>query len=478
MKKKSVLAGLAWTALIFSAPTALAKTAGDVVEQVVSAYGGEALTGMTSLFVRDRYKLINMNGGPEPGLAVVSRLHSDLSVDFETGRKSVKNWSMATRGNRLGQIMFDGENGWSVNHLRGSHVRRDDLTGDNVGSGMLRLLDATVVRNLWDSRSAAILKGEVEYLGVPHYRLGFTAAKGPEQVLYINKATGLVSKMVRGRSVYEYSGHKSVGGVVYASDTNLFSAGEPRMVTLSRSLSINADVEGTFTPPESTYALEGMRDRSSMTVVSPADGVYLAGKGNSASIFVDAGDYFIGAGGLGGIKDRLTAVQAASSSSKQLKYQVIPEYHSSHNSGLDEIAELGASFVTVESHVAPLQELLSSPAADDRFLLVEGRSELAEGKVIVYEISTIQSAQYLLFYVPSAKLVFNIDEFGTNLLNSVPSPDKRMVSFRKAIEALELDVDLFAHVHGTGLLTMEQLRQVTDSYQDQGCPAGHTICMD
>ncbi|NVJ98613.1 MAG: hypothetical protein HWE25_10700 [Alphaproteobacteria bacterium] len=478
MRKLKELATSVAVAVLLVSPVAADQLADEVVDQVVAAYGGKTLTDMKSLFVRDRYKMINTDGGAVPGEATVSRLYSDLSVDFETGQKSVKNWTMNQNGNRLGQIMFDGEKGWSVNHLRGSHVRRDDLNGDNVGAGMMRLLDATVVRSLFENRNSAALKEDVQYRGVPHYQLTFATEKGPEQLLYIDKSSGLVSKMIRGRAVYEFADHVFTDGIAYARDTNFLASGQPRLVTTSRSIQVNANVEDAFSVPKATKALEGMRDTSSMDVVSPAKGVYLAGKGFSASIFVDAGDYFVGAGGMGGIKDRLSAVQEMSGSDKPLRYQVIPEHHPGHNRGAKDIADLGAIFVTVENHVASIQDLLDAPLPDDRFLLVDGQQELADGKVGVYEIATIQSAQYLIFYVPSAKLVFGVDDFGTNLLNSVPSPDRRMISFRKAIEALDLDVEQFAHVHGTGLLTIDQLREVTDSYRHRSCPAGHSICAD
>ena len=110
--------------------------------------------------------------------------------------------------------------------------------------------------------------------------------------------------------------------------------------------------------------------------------------------------------------------------------------------------------------------------------MVDGKLELAGGKVHVYDISTITSEHFLLFYVPSAKLVYTLDEFGTNLLNSVPSADKKLVSFRHAIEALEIDIQQFTYVHGTGVLSIEQLRQVTDNFKEGFCLKGHTICAD
>lgn len=58
------------------------------------------------------------------------------------------------------------------------------------------------------------------------------------------------------------------------------------------------------------------------------------------------------------------------------------------------------------------------------------------------------------------------------------SVDLRTVSFRNSIEALGINVKKIVHVHGTGVLTMEQLRTVANSYKEGVCPQGHAICAD
>ncbi len=199
--------------------------------------------------------------------------------------------------------------------------------------------------------------------------------------------------------------------------------------------------------------------------------------GNRSSIFVDAGDYFVGAGSLAGFKKRLQAVNQKLQTDKPIKYLVVPE-HQGHFGDINTIAAMNADFVTSADHLPALEKQFTPPLPANRFVLVDGILKLADSKVHVYDISTLTSDHFLLFYVPSEKLVFTMDEFGTNLLNSVPSADLRTLSFRQAIEELGIDVQQFTYVHGTGVLSLQQLRQVTDAYKEGFCPEGHPICAD
>ncbi|WP_199610893.1 hypothetical protein [Flocculibacter collagenilyticus] len=450
----------------------------EVIDNIVEAYGGKALTSMKSLIVHDRYKTITKNGGVRPGLDAVSRLHSTLTVDFEQNKKSVKNWSVQARGKRLSEIMFDGKTGWSINYLRGSHVIRPDLNQNNVGAGMMRLLDTTVVRSLLDSKSTAMYEGTTTLSTQAHDKLSFKISGKTKVTLYVNKATGLISQMHLPNSTkYIYSEYRKTNGVTYASDTNQFRNEQAVMMTLSRSIEVNPNVATAFTLPNATKPLEGMRDNSKMTVTELSDGVYIAGLGNRSSLFVDAGNHFIGAGTLPGFKERLQAVNNKIKADKPAKYVIVPE-HQGHMGGINEAAAMGADFVTIKSHLPSLKTQFNTPLPDERFVFVDGELNLAEGKVRVFDISTVTSDHFLLFYVPDAKLVYTMDEFGTNLLNSVPSADKRTMSFRQAIEALDIDVQHFTYVHGTGVLSLKQLQQITNNYKEGSCPAGHTICAD
>ena len=458
--------------------TSATETKQQIIEKVISAYGGKAITSMNSLVVHDKYKMIRPDGGIRPGLDAVTRLNSILTIAFESGKKSVKNWRVNAVGKRLGQIIFDGNNGWSINYLRGSHVLRPDLNHNNVGVGMMRLLDTTVVRSLISDLDTVKFHGKNKLFGREHYQLSFKMNGLSDVTIDVDSITGLISQLaLKNGTHYVYSDYRKTDRITYAADTNQFSSGKVVTVTLSREIDANPEISKAFDLPKSTKALEGMQDNSKMVVKQLGNGVYLAGLGNRSSLFVDAGDYFVAVGSLPGFKERLASVNNELGTDKSVKYVVISE-HQGHMSGVKEIAALGVSFVANESHLPIIKKQIKAPISNERFVLVEDKLDLANGKVHVYDISTVTSEHFLLFYVPALRLAYSMDEFGTNLLNSVPSPDKRMISFRSAIEALNVKIERFAYVHGTGILSLEQLRQVTDSYKDVECPVGEDVCGD
>jgi len=448
-----------------------------LIDKILYAYGGEKLTSMQSLVVRDRYKTISKDGGVQPAQASVSRLHSTLTVDFRNRRKAVRNWSVNAAGKRLGQIMFDGKNGWSINYLRGSYVLRPDLNEQDIGTGMMRLLDTTVARQLIEARNSAKIEGEVLFTGRPHYKLSFEKTGGGSAFVFVDQNSGLISKLVQSKAAeYVYSEHRKTDGIAYAYDTNVFNNGSPTMVTLSRRIQVDVNVDDAFSIPAKAKKLEGMQDNREMRINKLGTNTYIVGQGFSASMFVDAGTYYIGAGGVGGVKERYQALNEFLGVQKPLKYQILPE-HRVHLEGVNDIADLGATFVKVASHLDGVKARLQTTLPDDRFLLVEKRQYLADGAVEVHDIQTLLSDQYLLFYVPESKTIFTVHEFGTQLLNSVPSADKNMISLRNEIERLGLDVKNITYSDGPGVLSVDDLRRVTDSYQEGYCPVGFDICM-
>lgn len=477
MANMANLAGALGLAAVISGAVSAGPKEDELIDKIIQAYGGEKLIALESLVLEDRYKSITGDGGTVPGEAVVSRLHSTLSVDFKSGRKAVKNWAVNKNGNRLGQIMFDGEQGWSINFLRGSHVERDDLTGSTVGAGMMRLLDTTVVLDLHKKRSDSEWGGTVDYNGAPHDVI--TVGTGRSQYkAFVNSKTHLLTKMQRGRADYFYSGHLVNDGITYASDTNFLAGGQPRLLTLSRQIHVNPDVRSAFDFPAGSKKLKGMIDTAKMSVTRVAADSYLVGRGRAFSLFVDAGNHFVVTGGLPGTKARLEALNKELGTDKPIGYAILPEHHQSHLRGIDELAELGAAFVVHESHVNALKDKLSVPIAQDRIVAVGTEDTLADGKLRLFDITTIQSDHYLLTYVPEAELVFAVDDFGTNLLDSVPSADRRMISFRSALEKLPVKVSRIAYIHGNQPLTIEQLVKVTDAYEEGVCPEGEPICAE
>ena len=481
MKIKSKLLAAA-SCLALMAPTALAGDAEDaLIGKIVAAYGGDVLAAAKSLTIVSDVRNVNTGQSADPAATSVGLSKSRLVIDYENRRQSFENWTKNRGGAFLNQALFDGETGYAINHgARTSNVNAN-LTFGGIGGGTMRTLDTTLVKILLENRDNAIRGDEIMYGNRSHATMTFPMAGSPDLTIYVDSESGLISKMTRENPVvgtlqYIFSNHKTNDGVTYAGQSTFLVAGQPTTLTVERSVRVDADVAGEFELPSGYREQGGNIDTSEMMVRELAEGIYYAGQNGGFSIFVDAGDHFVAAGGYAALTARFDAVKTAAGVDKPLKQQIVTHHHADHIGGMGEAATLGAEFVTVAEHVAPIQAVLPAPLVDDKFELVDGSATLAGGKIQVFDISTAHSEHYLLVYVPQIGLVFSADHFSTNLEAGLPTPNNNMATFRTAVEALNLDIKGFIGAHGTRQLTMDDLRTATDGYRETECPGGRAIC--
>jgi hypothetical protein len=453
-----------------------------LIDRVVLAYGGEKLSALKSLKVSDRYKVFSVDQGADPDMNAVSTLHSTLTVDFSSGKKSVKNWSQSANGNQLNQILYDGKSGWSINHLRGTHVENKNLNSDTVGAGMMRMIDTALALHLKEQRNTAKIISFRTYVGAPIYTLSFVAKNKKTYFLDVDLSSGFILRMYLTESpiegtVYEFRKHTKIEGLIFASEMNMLVKGKPRFITISRTIVVNSASKQDFAIPKQSTQLKGMIDRTEMSVQKLANHVYLAGEGGRFSIFVDAGDYFIGGGGSQGLKKRLLAVNRYLGTNKLIKVQVIPDHHRGHLGAIKELEEMGSHIVIASQHRRIIESLRLNHRSDD-IRVLDNKMDLEKGLIEIYDINTVHAENYLLFYVPSAKLVFSADHFGTNLIDALPGANNTVKTFESEISRLGIEVESFAHAHGPRVLSSEDLKKVLFGYKVKPCPPGHDICMD
>ncbi|WP_262696135.1 MBL fold metallo-hydrolase [Kordiimonas aquimaris] len=472
---------------LLSASISLSANAGQtedaLIAKIVAAYGGDALINAKALRIQNSNRIISVGQSANPEVTDIAINKSDLFVDFANRRSSLENWNENRGGTFLNQAVFDGTSGHAYNHLAKTRSENAGLTFFSVGGGTMRTTDTTLVRILLENRDAAVKGDDVVLTGNVHETLTFPMEGSPDLTIYVNKETGLLTKMRRENPVagaldYVFSAYKKSDGVTYASQAAFLIAGQPNTLTVHRKLEVNPNLNGVFVAPDG-YRDQGANiDTSEMQVRELADGVYYAGQNGGHSIFVDAGDHFIAAGGYAGLTARFDAVKEAAGVDKPLGQQIVTHQHSDHIGGMGEAATLGANFVTVENHVRPVQASLSEPLPDDRITLVDGSMSLANGAVEIYDIATAHADHYLLVYLPELNLVFSADHFSTNLQEGLPTANRNMVTFREAVEALDLDIDGFLGAHGTRQLTMADLRAATEGYTVSVCPVSRVICAD
>lgn len=478
--KTSLLAAASCLALM--APNAIAGESEEkLIEKIIIAYGGEALTASKSLTVVNNNRNINIGQSADPAETNIAISKARLVIDFENQRKSFENWTKNRGGIFLNQAMFDGETGYAINHGTKTSSANPGLTFDAVGGGTMRTMDTTLVMVLLENRDNAVRGEDVRYRNRSHETITFPMAGSPDLTIFVDKETGLINKMTRenpavGTLQYVFTNHKMEDGVTYAAQSSFLIAGQPNTMTVERSIIVNGDISSDFEIPTG-YTEQGANiDTSEMMVRELADGIFYAGQNGGFSIFVDAGNHFVAAGGYAGLTARFDAVKAAAGVDKPLKQQIVTHQHSDHIGGMGEAATLGADFVTVTEHVGSIQGQFPAALPEGRFELVDGMTSLAGGRVKVHDISTAHADHYLLVYVPEIGLVFSADHFSTNLEQGLPSANNNMATFRTAVEALDLEINSFLGAHGTRPLTMQDLRAATEGYREVECPGNRAIC--
>lgn len=466
--------------LLSSAAMATSKklTKDELIDKVITTYGGDKLLQLSDLTVSDKYKVFSLDQGPDPAFNGVTTLYSELLIDFGSAKKLIKNWRQDHNGNQLRGTLFDGQSGWNINYLRGSHVKNNNVSTNTVGAGMMKMIDTLLVRQLAIHRDNAHIISTKNLLGQPIYALTFTAHDNKQYILETDASSGLVLSMLIGKSpntgrLYQFSQHKKQEGITFAHNMDMFIAGEPRFVTTARSVKINQLTSQAFVLPKKSKQLQGLTNNSTMTVKQLADDVYLVGEQTRFSIFVDAGEYYVGAGGLGGIDKRLSALNKHLNKQNQIKVQVIPDHHRGHLGALAKLAEMNTPVLIAPTHRKIVESMYKN---NNEIEEVSNLVRLAGGKVEVYNIHTAHANNYLLFYLPAEKLVFSADHFGTSLINALPGANNTVKSLHREINRLGIPVSRYANAHSARVLNQSDLEMVLSDYEVAPCPLAHSFC--
>lgn len=452
-----------------------------VIAKVVAAYGGKALINAENISIYNNAKRLYREQGQSAHFTEVFQRNVSFTIDFINRRKNLTEWESKERGDRLTQMVFDGSNGRSYDLYHHTYTENNGVNYSNLGSHIIRSHDTLLAHTVWHNKDSVTYVEEAMFRAEPHEKLLLVMGAGVELTLFINKNTGLISKMTRendyvGQLTYVFSNYQKTDGVTYASDFQLNIAGEPEVISTSRNIKVNHSLESVFAKPQSFTKRGDIIDTSKMKVWVMDQGVYYVGQGHRFSLFIDSGKYFVAAGGNSGLKARFEALLKATSVDKPLKYQVVTHHHSDHLAGMNDAADLGAIFITVADHITALQNAISQPLPKNRFLLVNEKSEYGGGIAKIHYMSSTHSKHNLLLYAPRAKVMFTADHFSSDLKTELPNPDKGTVILRNEIMSKQLDIERFVGAHGARVLTLQDLHSVANSYRKKICPTGIIVC--
>jgi glyoxylase-like metal-dependent hydrolase (beta-lactamase superfamily II) len=149
---------------------------------------------------------------------------------------------------------------------------------------------------------------------------------------------------------------------------------------------------------------------------------------------------------------------------KPITHLILSHHHLDHSGGIRAYAAIGAELIVAEGDRDFITHCLARPhtihpdtlaaaAARPTIRTVGDNSlSLGGGEIEIHRISSPHSAENLLVYVTSVKLLFNADLFNPGLVPSGVAPPPYWLifskDFRRQLEALNLDIELLVGAHG------------------------------
>lgn len=478
MKYCLVLLTAIWTATSISLHARAADTEQQIIDKVVEAYGGDALTMLKTLEFTDHTKRLNFGQSTSPSLVDIGHYQASVFVDFENARKSWRSVSWSGDSRYTQNQFFDGTNGYALNHSKRTYSPDRSLTFAAADRRLSYTLDTILARMLYDARDRATLSGESVLDGARHQKITFRTNGHPELTLYVHSETSRITMATRPHwmdgevHTYRFSNYQQIGDLVHAGDTYVYNRSEPRTVTVSRKVTLEPSDTGLFDIPDD-YELEGQGlDFSEMSAKEIGDGVFIAGQNWGFSLFVDEGDYYIAAGGYDRFPERLAAVHNLTGEQKPVKYFVVSHHHMDHIGGVQEIADLGATFIVHTDHLATVEWRLGRPLHENERLLVSG-PDYQLGRVQVVDVPSGHSSHNLATHVPSESVIFTADLFFSRQAEGGIRASSALLS---VLEGANIKPRTFFAAHSNRPLTYGHLEEAITTAPEDACPTNWLLC--
>jgi len=162
----------------------------------------------------------------------------------------------------------------------------------------------------------------------------------------------------------------------------------------------------------------------------------------------------------------LAVIQAVTAKwpDKAITHLILTHHHHDHSGGIRAYAAIGAELIVAQGDRDFIAHCLDRPHAISPDTLATAVTQpairtvgdnsliLGGGEIEIHRISSPHSAENLLVYVASVKLLFNADLFNPGLVPHGVTPPPHWLTysrdFRKQVEALNLDIEVLLGAHG------------------------------
>jgi len=480
MRTKAYITPLLFLVSFGALNTQAAEIENQIIDKVINSYGGKTLLDLGSIKITDHNKNLWPGESEQPGQPEFWRFNEELTIDFEGKRKRLLSWRVSRTAKDLDLFIYDGKQARIYDLLNNKYSQDNWYNYENLGRSVVRNSDTMIAKSLDKQRNLAQYLGDTYYRGQLHQKLKTKLSDGQDYSLYIHKQSGHINRMERvssrvGKISYLFSDHQSIQGIKYARDLNYFVGGQPRMLSVFRQIEPEIEIKQAFSKPVGFSHWGESFDTSKLSINKLADNSYQVGKGRSHTLFFDAGDYFIAAGGKTDLKQNYQALQQFTGSNKPLAYVVITHHHKNLLGLAKEALDLGAKVISTEKHL-PLLKNKHPQLKDTDLVLVKDKLSLAKGQVQILDIASAHARHHLNVYIPQAKLLFSEHMYDTRLKTALPRVHQDMADFVHRINKLELDIEYFISSASPRLLTLEDLLKAVAPFKTITCPTGYSLC--
>ena len=485
MGKFSRMAMLGASVVAFTASAFAGEDEDRLAAKALEAYGGDKLLNLKSVKLRTKYKRLTNDQGYIAGEFDISHYDNSVMIDFENSRKEFRVESGEKDAPYIQHHIFDGENAHRIYAATKQIERNNGRTFTSIDWRTPTRFDPFLAKLLHENKELAEYEGVAFIKGKPVEKISFQAQGYPKYTLYIDPETGLIHKMTRPHwmpgSVFAYNfiEHTYEAGIPFASELYVTKGGMPENLSILRTADFDYDLSGAFQLPDGYVDLPTGIDTSEMSVTKLAEGAYHIGQGWAFTLFLDAGDHYIGLGGYDGLKDRFEALQKETTDNKPLKLLAVSHHHSDHIGGTGDAFDLGATIITTEKSYDAIRRVAARDIPDDRFVTAGASGEIADGLVKYIDFPNGHAEHHLMFYVPSLKMMLTGDFFFSRQVAGSPKGSETLARFKDVIEDAGFDAELFAAEHSSRVLTKADLEAaVADIAPKHVCPTSWEICQD
>ena len=487
--KKRKLAGLALMFIGLAFNSYAGERENQIIDRAVKAYGGDKLLQLNNLRYTDNinHYFSHQSGHSLQGPTTqhLNQMQIELSIDFKQQRSELKRLTQLVVGYHddknvtTTHRIFKNDQGYNVDHFLEQYQLSDRINFNNADLGYSQMLDPLIIKKLANEKNNTKWVDTAFIQGQAYDVLTVNAGAEGEYSVYINQESGLLSRMLqkRGSSLrsYDFLQHQRSGEIVWAKEMYVATEEQPVYYTNNRKLAVNLNKQ-TFDLP-ANYQLSDTQqyfDVSKLTIRELAKGVYFVGQGWGYTLFIDAGDYYISAGAWG-MSDRsddwkkaLKLLHQTTGDNKVVKFHLVSHHHTDHMSELIDVLDHGAKILIHPNDIKSVKKFLKDrDINDEHFVPIAKNSDLADGKVMIFDAPSSQASHNLSLYLPEYKIVFSEDFFGSSYKNNHHSPTswphmdtyQRLKKLNNKLQELSFTVDKYVSSHHGRVLNQADIDQ-------------------